>query len=138
MLETPEQSMINNQNKLDKQKWLNDFLRGVDPPSEQEKNDSAIAEVLADETEPTIDGKTENIFIDDNEVFDNDDMTETDKEYIQSLIDKTNFYDDQDIDFKAVDDVPDSDDDAVYIKTVPPPPNSPNPPLHLRQRPKSE
>ena len=60
-------------------------------------------------------------------------MTETDKEYIRSLIDKTNFYKDQDINFKVVDDVPDSDDDFVYIKAVPPPPNAPNPPLHPRQ-----
>ena len=74
-------------------------------------------------------------------------MTENDKEYIKSLIDKTNFYnndgvayndngeDDQDIDFQVdeINAVTDSNndsenkniDDLVCVKYVPPPPDSP-------------
>ena len=111
MLETPEQVEISDQDRLREQEWLDDFLRGIIPLSEQEKNDRAIAQVLAEEMNQPGDVNIEDIFIDDNEAFYNDDMTENDKEYIKSLIDKTNFYnndvvvynddaeDDQDIDF---------------------------------------
>ena len=102
------------------------------------------------------DVNTEDTFIDDTEAFYKDDMTENDKEYIKSLIGKTKFYnkddvaynddgeDDQYIDFQvddsnvAADSDNDSDveniDDLVYVKYVPPPPNSPVDPLHPRQR----
>ena len=98
----------------------------------------------------------EDIFIEDNEAFYNDGMTENGKEYIKSLIHKTNFYnndgvaynddgeDDQDIDFQVddsnvvADSNNDSDDknihDLVYVKYVPPPPDSPVEPLHPQQR----
>ena len=47
MLGTPEQVEISDQDRLREQEWLDDVLRGITPPSEQEKNDRAIAEILA-------------------------------------------------------------------------------------------
>ena len=63
------------------QEWLDQFLQGIDGPTQQELNDKAIAQVLSEETDnPQIDGKTENIFIDDDERFEKDDITEEDKD----------------------------------------------------------
>ena len=133
-LETPQQIEISDQNRTDNQKWLDDFLRGLDPPSEQELNDRVIAQVLCEEIDvPVMDGKIDDIFIDDNEQFDNDDMIEADKEYICALIDKTKF-NENDVDFKVADEVPNSDDDILYVKYIPLPPDSPVEPLHPRER----
>ena len=103
-----------------------------------------------------VDVNIEDIFIEDNEAFYNDDMTENGKEYIKSLIHKTNFYnndsvayndngeDDQDTDFQLDDSNVDADSnndsdaknihELVYVKYVPPPPDSPVEPLHPQQR----
>ena len=133
-LETPQQIEISDQNRTDNQKWLDDFLRGLDPPNEQELNDRVIAQVLCEEIDvPVMDGKIDDIFIDDNEQFDNDDMIEADKEYICALIDKTKF-NENDVDFKVADEVPNSDDDILYVKYIPLPPDSPVEPLHPRER----
>ena len=151
-LETLERIEISDHDRRREQEWLNDFLRGITPPTEQEENDRAIAQVLAEEMNQPGDVNIEDIFVDDNETFYNNDMTENDKEYIKSLIEKTNFYNndsvaynddgegDQDIDFQVddsnvvADSNNDSDDenieDLVYIKYVPPPPDSSVEPLH--------
>ena len=148
-LETPEQVEISDQDKLREQEWLDDFLRRITPPTEQEENDRTIVQVLTKEMDQSDDINIEDIFIDDNEAFYNDDMTENHKENIKSLIDKTNFYNndgvaynddgesDQDIEFQvddrnvAADSNNDSNDEnidnLVYVKYVPPP-------LHPRQR----
>ena len=155
-LETPEQVEISDQDKLREQEWLDDFLRGITPPTEQEENDRTIVQVLTKEMDQSGDINIEDIFFDDNEAFYNDDMTENHKEYIKSLIDKTNFYNndgvaynddgenDQDIEFQvddrnvAADSNNDSNDENidnfVYVKYVPPPPDSPVEPLHPWQR----
>ena len=136
-LETPEQVELSDQGKLREQEWLDEFLRGITPPTEREENDRAIAQVLAEEMDQPGDVNIEDIFIDNDEAFYNDDMTENGKEYIKSLTGKINFYnsdgvaynddgeDDQDIDFQVdnsnavADSNNDSDDenidDFVYI-----------------------
>ena len=56
-----------------------------------------------------MDGKIENIYIDDDERFSKDDVTEEDKGFIKNLIDKTNNYfggDDDNIDFEVAKSIP--------------------------------
>ena len=142
------------------QEWLGQVLQGVDRPSQEELNGSTIAQVLSEETHnPQMEGKIGNIFIDDDERFSKDYVTEGDKDFIKNLRGKTNYYfgdDDGIIDFEVAKGLPlpdseigidfevaksiplpdtDSDDDVTYVKYIPPPPNSPvQTPLHLPQR----
>ena len=118
VLETPEEIEKMENDRVDHKNRVDEIFDGINPITEQDKNDRAIAEILA-EQDPVLDRKIENIFIDDNEAFDNDDITEEDKEFICSLIDKTNFVndDDDDIEFKVVDSA--SEDDVVIVKNVP-------------------
>ena len=60
----------------------------VEPITTEEKIEKTIEDIVKGE-ENNVDGKIEDIFIDDTEVFENDDMTEDDKQFIRSLIDKT-------------------------------------------------
>ena len=76
--------------------WLNDFLAGVETTKQtlQKLNDKAIADVSSEETDaPQINTKTDNIFIDDNELFGKDELTDENKAYIKTLLDKTNYKD---------------------------------------------
>ena len=92
------------------QEWFDQFLQGINVLSQQELNDRAIAQVLSEETDnPQMDGKIENIYIDDDERFSKDDVTEEDKGFIKNLIDKTNNYfggDDDNIDFEVAKSIP--------------------------------
>ena len=84
-----------NTRKADK-KWLDDFLAGVENTKQtlQELNDQAIAAVLSEETDmPQIDTKIDTIFIDDNELFGKDELTDENKAFIKTLLDKANYKD---------------------------------------------
>ena len=120
VLETPEEIEKMKNDRLDEKNRVNEIFDGIDPITELEKNDIVIAKILA-EQDPVLDGKIEDIFIDDNEAYGNDDMTKEDKEFIRTLIDKTNFLNDDDIDFKVADFNDNDDDDVVTVKTVPAP-----------------
>ena len=112
---------------------LKDLFDGLEMVSEQEKNDGIIAEIFA-EQEPILDRKIEDIFIDDDESFKDYDITEEDKDYIRSLIDKTNFVQDMDddIDLKVKSDGNDGDDEVIIVKSVPAPLGEK--PLHPSER----
>ena len=78
-------------------------MNGFEPIATEEKIEKTIEDIVKGK-ENNVDGKIEDIFIDDNEVFENDDMTEDDKQLIRSLTDKTNFFPqnnekDDDVDF---------------------------------------
>ena len=81
--------------KADK-KWLDDFLAGVEKTKRtlQELNDQAIAAVLSEETDVSqIDTQIDTIFIDDNELFGKDELTDENKAFIKTLLDKANYKD---------------------------------------------
>ena len=77
-----------------------------------------------------IDGKIEHMFIDDDERFYKDDLTEKDKEFLHELVHRSNYLnidfetDSDDIDFEIKQIPQNSDDDVMYVKYVLPPPNS--------------
>ena len=84
-----------NATKADK-KWLDDFLAGVENTKRtlQELNDQAIATVLSEETDvPQIDTQIDTIFIDENELFGKDELTDENKAFIKTLLDKANYKD---------------------------------------------
>ena len=117
-------------------------ITDADRKKEQELNDKEIVQILSEETDnPQIDGKIENVFIDDNERFYKDDLIKKDKEFLHELVDKSNYSnidfetDSDNIDFEIEQIPKNSDDDITYVKYVPPPPDSPvQPPLHKRGR----
>ena len=87
----------------------------------------------------------EHMFVNDDERFYIDDLTEKGKEFLHELVDKSNYSnidletDSDDIDFEIEQIPQNSDDDVTYVQYVPPPPNSPvQPPLHPRQKLKQE
>ena len=56
-LETATQIEISDADRKKEQEWLDNFLRGIAPPTEQKLNDKAIAQVLSEETDnPQMDG----------------------------------------------------------------------------------
>ena len=58
------------------------------------KSSRVIAAILSEETDaPQIDTKIDNIFIDDNELFDKDELTDENKAFIKTLLDKANYKD---------------------------------------------
>ena len=60
----------------------------------QELNDEVIAAVLSEETDaPQIDTQINTIFIDDNELFAKDELTDENKAFIKTLLDKANYKD---------------------------------------------
>ena len=87
-----------------------------------------------------MDGKIEHMFIDDNERFYKNDLTEKDKEFLHELVDKNNYSnidfetDSNDIDFEIKQIPQNSDDDVTYVKYVPSPPDFPVQPLHPCKR----
>ena len=95
-LETPTEIGQSDNNRRSANDWLNEFLAGVETIKQtlQELNDQAIAVVLSEETDALqIDTKIDNIFIDDNELFDKDELTDENKAFIKTLLDKTNYKD---------------------------------------------
>ena len=58
---------------------------------QETKIENTIDDVIDGDT-ASVDSKLKDIFIDDNKTFENDDITEDDKEFIRSLISKTNFF----------------------------------------------
>ena len=75
---------------------LMNLLAGVETTKQtlQDINDQAIAAVLPEETDaPQIDTKIDNIFIDDNELFPKDELTDENKAFIKTLLDKVNYKD---------------------------------------------
>ena len=78
-----------NTRKADK-KWFDDFLAGVENTKQalQELNDQAIAAVFSEETDvPQIDTQIDTIFIDHNELFGKDELTDENKAFIKTLLD---------------------------------------------------
>ena len=58
----------------------------------QEPNDQAIADLLYEENmAPNADTETSPIFIDDNDIFAKDDLTNENKEFVKNLLDKSNY-----------------------------------------------
>ena len=58
----------------------------------QELNDQAIADLLFEEImAPKADTEIDPIFIDDNDIFPKDDLTNENKEFIKNLLDKSNY-----------------------------------------------
>ena len=91
-LGTATQIEISDADRKKEQECLDEFLGGIVAPTEQELTDKTIAHVLSEETDnPQMDGKIEDIFIDDDEKFYKENMTEKDKEFSRELVDKTNF-----------------------------------------------
>ena len=95
-LEMPTEIEQSDNNRKSDNDWLNEFLAGVEATKQtlQELNDQAIAAVLSEETDaPQIDTKIDNIFIDDNELFAKDELTDENKPFIKTLLDKANYRD---------------------------------------------
>ena len=72
------------------------FLTGVETTKQtlQELKDQVIAAVLSEDTDaPQIDTKIDTIFIDDNELFGKDELTDKNKAFIKTLLDKANYKD---------------------------------------------
>ena len=95
-LEMPTEIEQSDNNRKSNNDWLDDFLAGVETTKQtlQELNDQAIAVVLCEETDaPQIDTKIDNIFIDDNELFGKDELTDENKAFIKTLLDKANYKD---------------------------------------------
>ena len=95
-LEAPTEIEQSDNNRKFDNDWLNEFLAGVETTKQtlQELNDQAIAAVLSEETDaPQIDTKNNNIFIDDNELFAKDELTDENKSFIKTLLDKANYKD---------------------------------------------
>ena len=85
----------NNTRKADK-KWLDDFLAGAENTKRtlQELNDQVIVAVLSEKTDvPQIDTQIDTIFIDDNELFDKNELTDENKALIKTILDKANYKD---------------------------------------------
>ena len=125
-LETPEQIDYYEKIKQEEKYEIERILDSVESEGEIGKT---IEDIFNGE-ENNVDCKIEDIFIDDNEAFENDDITEEDKQFIRSLIDKTNFFlekvkKDDDIDFTAeevnIDPPSDNEDDVIYVITMPVP-----------------
>ena len=95
-LETSTEIKQSNNTRKANKKWLDDFLAGVENTKRtlQEFNDQAIAAVLSEETDvPQIDTQIDIIFIDDNELFGKDELTDKNKGFIKTLLDKANYKD---------------------------------------------
>ena len=67
----------------------------------QELNDQAITDVLSEEVMvPKVDTEIDLVFNDNTDIFSKDDLTDQDKEFIKTLVDKINYdlsSDDEDI-----------------------------------------
>ena len=92
------------------QDWQDNFLNGVKTTEEvvQELNDQAIADLLSEEVmAPQIDTEIDPLFIDDDDVFANKDLTDENKKFIKTLLDKSNYdiASDDDIKTEIIDNV---------------------------------
>ena len=91
-LETPTEIEHSDNNRKSDNDWLDDFLACVETTKQtlQELNDQAIAAVLSEETDvPQID----TIIIDDKELFGKDELTDENKAFIKTLLDRANYKD---------------------------------------------
>ena len=92
-LETPSEIRQNDTERKFDKVWLDNFLNGVKTTKQvfQELNDQAIADLLSEEIMvPKADTEINPIFIDDNDIFAKDDLTDENKEFIKNLLDKSN------------------------------------------------
>ena len=95
-LEKPTEIEQSDNNRKSDNDWLNEFLAAVETTKQtlQELNDQAIAAVLSDKIDvPQIDTQIDTIFIDDNELFGKDELTDENKAFIKTLLDKANYKD---------------------------------------------
>ena len=95
-LEKLTQAEQSDNNRKSDNDWLNQFLAGAETTKQtlQELNDQAIAAVLSEGTDaPQIDTKIDIIFIDDNELFPKDELTDENKAFIKTLLNKANYKD---------------------------------------------
>ena len=95
-LETPPEIEQCDNNRKSDNVWVDDFLAGVETTKQtlQELNDQAIAAVLSKENDaPQIDTQIDTIFINDNELFAKDEVTDEEKAFIKTLLDKANYKD---------------------------------------------
>ena len=126
-LETPTQTDESDaQRKYDKD-LLDEFLAGVENQKRtlQELNDEAIAAVLSEEANtPKIDTEIDPVFIGDNDSFSKDVLTDENKAFIKTLLDKANYKD-------ILGDIDDKDDRQKLIQgdqsTPIPPQKQPHP-----------
>ena len=83
-LETPTEIKQNNTQRKFDQVWLDNFLNRVKTTKQvlQEVNDQAIADLLSEEVMvPEADTQIDPIFIDDDDIFAKDDLTDENKEF---------------------------------------------------------
>ena len=83
-LETPTEIKQNNTQRKFDQVWLDNFLNGVKTTKQvlQELNDQAIPDLLSEEVMvPEADTQIDPIFIDDDDIFAKDDLTDENKEF---------------------------------------------------------
>ena len=81
-LEMPTEIEESDNNRKSDNDWFDDFLAGVEATKQtlQELNDQAIAAVLSEKTDMLqIDTQIHTIFIDDNELFGKDELTDENK-----------------------------------------------------------
>ena len=93
-LETPAEIRQNDTQRKFDQVWLNDFLNGVKTTKQvlQELNNQAIVDLLSEKVMvPEVDTQIDPIFIDDIDIFAKDDLTDENKEFIKTLLDKSNY-----------------------------------------------
>ena len=83
----------NTQRKFDKV-WLDNFLNRVKTTKQvlQELNDQVIVDLLYEELNAPTTTQIDPIFIDDNDVFSKDDLTDENKELIKTLLDNSNYF----------------------------------------------
>ena len=94
--ETPTEIKLSDSTRKVDNKWLNEFLAGVENTKRilQEMNDEAIAAVLSEEADTAqIDTKIDNIFIDDSKLFAKDELTDENKAFFKTLLRKANYKD---------------------------------------------
>ena len=94
--ETPTEIKLSDSTRKVDNKWLNEFLAGVENTKRilQEMNDEAIAAVLSEEADTAqIDTKIDNIFIDDSKLFAKDELTDENKAFFKTFLRKANYKD---------------------------------------------
>ena len=93
-LETPAEIEESDKTKKADKSWLDEFLAGIENKKHtlQELNDQAIAAVLSEEANaPKTDTEIDPVFICANDAFYKDTLTDENKLFIKTLLDKGNY-----------------------------------------------
>ena len=76
--------------KEEEKKNYGDFLEAIIAARKEKETEELIADIV-DVDGSKVDPDIHDILIEDNELFENDDITDEDKEFIRLLIEKTDF-----------------------------------------------